>query len=387
MYLTIEELRAQIQLAKKQLITSAEVWLNSEELIPEQGRENWLAALNAPDSESLQIELQERDLPLVRQDYIVRPDGGLESSQDSTQSVITALLRSSEQPQPATRSVYVPLLQDEGITILTKLCHITTLMEQLHQMEDCLDPIKPLVHFKALELAQAMAIGINSEWRFVDQGVQTVNSYHQRLELAQAQLEEAQKVNLSALGLFAGQISFKASQFTQTLKFFALSLNEAFSLEKDNRAWIIRKLTAYRPWHGMIHNLAVTLFGHENVNHSIEGTLAVQESRLNALNVLLNQHLREPLLKLEARYHQFSQSTTNELKTVQFKLNAMRNKLNMIEALGLKRLFALHMPTLVLGPHGFFQRIHALATAVPEVRNLSWEPEEAPSVGFSPDGR
>ncbi|KTD65056.1 hypothetical protein [Legionella shakespearei] len=425
MSLTINELRALIQSAKQQLVASAETWLNTQgEINPPVRFEHWLDALRAPDSDALQRALQSKNFPLIREDLthgsgselildtqpwmgalqvLLRQDSlptrtGVainldaqtmsEPSRSFSQELVNSVLQYSEHAQPTEKKVYRPVSHMQQTPILIQIARITTLMGQLHQMESCLEVIQPQVDLRALQLTQAMIMSITvNEWRFVEPGVDTVNAYEQRLQLVRDQLMKVQQINLPNLTLFAKQISIQVSQFAQTLQFFTESLNEAFSSEQDNRSWLIKMLT-YHPWHGMIHGLAVTLFGSRHVTHSNEGALEVDPATLSDLNAQLQQNLREPLVNLSTEYATLTQSVISELSAGQERVDNMRDNLNHVARQGLARLFALRTPTAILGPYGFFQRIHALAHTTPVSRGLLWEdqPGETQSRGLSLSG-
>jgi hypothetical protein len=413
MSLTIDELRTLIQSAKQQLVASAGVWLAAQQETPTlaNGRD-WLDALAAPDSESLQAALREKGISLLRDDSeehpINEPEFLLDShamvaalpellrhdltpvptpvdkdasrvsqpQQPFSKALVNAVLQYSEQAQNTERRTYRPASHLSNVQFLIQLGRITTLMEQLHQLESCLKVIQPQVDLTSLQLANAMAVSITvNEWRFVKPGVDTVRAYEQRLQLVRDQMANVQQINLPNLTLYAKQISIQASQFAQTLLLFTHSLNTAFSSEQDDRSWFIRMLTSYKPWHGMLHQLAVTLFGHKNVIHSYEGTLEVQPVVLDELNLQLQHNLREPLISLSTQYAALTQSTITELCDGQEKVNNMKNQLNLVASMGFRRLFALHTPTVLLGPYGFFQRIHAFSHVTPEIRSLSWDEE------------
>lgn len=416
MSLTIDEIRSLIQTAKQQLVASAGVWLDAQEETPTlTSHSDWLDALAAPDSDALQAVLREKGIQLLRVDsqesainepeFVLNTAHGLvgplpellrqdllpvpmrvdndvsqtsHPQQQFSKVLVDAVVEYSEQIQPTERRLYRPVSHLSNDNFLIQLARITTLMEQLHQMESCLKVIQPQVDLTSLQLANAMAISITvNEWRFVKPGVETVNAYEQRLQLVRDQMANVQQINLPNLTFYAKQISIQASQFAQTLLLFSHSLNAAFSSEHDDRSWLRRKLTSYRPWHGMLHQLAVTLFGRKNVIHSNEGTLEVQPVVLDNLNLQLRQSLRAPLVSLSTKYAALTQSTINELSDGQEKVNNMKANLSLVAKMGLARLFALNTPTAFLGPYGFFQRFHALSPVKPEAQGLLWEEQAA----------
>lgn len=314
-----------------------------------------------------------------------RDHGTVFPSQGAGSSAVVLLDESSEDESLLKRNIYKPTANNDNI-IFMQISKITTLMEQLHQLEECLSPVVSHVDFNSLKLAEEMAISINKEWRYVVPGAKTVNCYTQRLELAKAQLQQAQEVNSTALELLTGQLDFRTTQFASTLQFFIDSLSEAFALEKDDRIWLFRKLTAYRPWHGMLNQLAVNLFGYEGVHYPDEYILRIRESKLKAINSFLDEQLRTPLIELRKQYKTLSEAATLELETVEQKLDVMLCSLNVVQRLGVTRTFALSSPTSVMSVYRFFQTVHALSLrGLPASEGVTIE--SAPAISsFTEDG-
>lgn len=72
MFLTINDLQSQIQLAKKRLYVLAKNWLDTQkEAINSKDKANWLNAFQASTKEAMQEQLKATGFPLIRNAILV----------------------------------------------------------------------------------------------------------------------------------------------------------------------------------------------------------------------------------------------------------------------------------------------------------------------------
>lgn len=353
MFLTIKELRAQIQIAKEQLIESARIWVDSKkDLIHEEDKNNWLEALQSSSSDLMQDHLRQQGSFLVRQDRIV--------SQVPRKYDSEAV--ESTEPTLIVRRVYESV--NDTNEVMSGLGQITTLMEQLHHLDDLLIPLEPYVQLNPLNLVQEMAASIHNELRYVEQGSQTVAHYKQRLKIAQQLFESAQRKNLIAFDHVNEQLNSISIQFAETLRFFASTLSDTYSSTEDTRFWLIRSLSAYLPWHGMVHRLATNLFGKDGVIHPDHKLLSIQDQKLESLyNLFVSDH-KNPIDHLQKQHSNLCDKIEQKLRILTRRLDSMSNSLDVREMLSLRpgsAILLLPKPNELLGIYNFFRRLDAVS--------------------------
>ena len=353
MFLTIQELRAQIQIAKEQLIESARIWLDSKkDLINEQDKNNWLEALQSSSSDLMQDHLKQEGSFLVRQDRIVSQVPRKYDS-EAVESTDQALI---------VRRVYESVIDTNEVT--SGMCQITTLIEQLHHMDDLLIPLESYVQLNPLNLVHEMTVSIHNELRFTEQGLQTVAHYKQRLNIAQQLFESAQRKNLIALEQVNEQLNILSIQFAETLRFFASSLSDIYSSAEDTRFWLIRSLSAYLPWHAMVHQLGTNLFGKDGVIHPDHKLMSIQDQKLVSLyNLFVTDH-KNPIDQLQKQHTKLCDEIQQKLIILTRRLDSMGNSLDVRAILSLRPdsgYLLMPKPTELLGMYTFFQKLNAVS--------------------------
>lgn len=365
MYLTIEQLRNQIQLSRNQLADAAELWLSTQNdtalnLI----KDAWLNAIKSPNRDEMQIRLQEGNVPIAREDQLIDSFQVSPLSSEPSSSVSLVLVDAGSEHNQHLRCCYVSLSESPNDHLI-RLCYLTTLFEQLYQLEDFLVPMELDVSFRGLKLAEAMGNSMNQEWCFVEKGGETVRCYAQRLEQATDQFKDAKGQTSQAIEMIQAQVEIRTRQFEVTLRHFASIVSEAYSLEQDNRMWLFRKLSAYLPWHDMLNQMINNLFGAAYVSHQEQNSVIIEHSGLEAIGTLVQTENQKPLDEIIKNCDDLSKATDLQLKIFQRKLDMMRGNLEVAEQMGALRHMALFLPSSVSGFHHFFSRLQRLPGLLP----------------------
>jgi hypothetical protein len=359
MFLNLSELQARIELIKNQLITSAELWIDTQnDATLNQIKGNWLNAVKSANRDEMQRKLQESDVPLVRTDQLLHSMSVASSSSEPGSSLALEVVDESSKDKYY-RSVYNPVV-DEPDTQLICLSQLTTVFEQLHQLSDYLSPLEFQVSFRDLKLAQTMGVSINNEWCYVEKGMQTVRCYAARLQQATQQFEHASAENEKLISLNQIQIDIRTRQFEATLRCLASSVSSAYELEKDTRNRLVRMFSAFLPWHAMFHQLLTNLFGTDGVTHPDTDSISFLDSRIIEITTLVQNHNQTPQNAISDEYHRLFQATQSELDKFNRKLETMRGNLVVAEQMGALHHVALFLPTGVTGFYTFFNRLQGM---------------------------
>jgi len=377
MTVTLAKLREQIKNAKSQLIESAENWLSTEVTKLDPGLKlKWVTAIKSLDSASLQQSFQRSEIPLLRLDSLV----DMQSTEPTSQGEPTLI----DQLGVVRREYKVldSLVLDENNAALIKLAHLTTIMEQLHQLDELLIPaptLETLVPLDGLKLAHEMAVSINKEWRFVEPGFQTINYYTQRSQEVHAQLIMTQRACEASFNELTSPLKINAAQFAETLSFLANIISQAYNAELDNRNFVQFlgwRLRAHLPWHRALNQLSTSLFSPMGVTHPNQ-SLKIQDQSIKELITSVNDQIRKPYNEIEHQYNKSVISVTNELRKVMSKLNIMSQnlqiQLNLTSRNGDVRYL---LSTQKLGLFSFFQSLHAIHGHQIALPAMHTEPEE-----------
>ena len=359
MFLNLSDLQARIELIRTQLISSAETWIDTQNNVTlNRLKSNWLNAVKSANRDEMQRKLQEGDVPLVRTDQLLHSISVASSSSEEGDSLALAVLDESSRDQYY-RSVYNPVVADPD-THLVCLSQLTTVFEQLYQLEDYLSPLEFHVSFRDLKLAQAMGVGMNHEWCFVEKGIETVRCYTARLQQARQQFSHACAENEKLISLNQIQINIRIRQFEETLRYLTSTVGAAYELQKDSRNRLVRLFSAYLPWHAMFHQLLTNLFGTDGVTHPDKDSISFLDSRITEITTLVQNHNQAPQDAISEEYHRLIQAAQSELETFNLKLENMRENLAVADQMGALHHVALFLPTGVTGFYRFFNRLQTM---------------------------
>ncbi|CEG57953.1 hypothetical protein [Legionella fallonii] len=368
MFLTIEELRAQIQIAKEQLIAAATAWMDSQgDLLSSEVKKNWLIAANAATREEMQESLRENNFPFGRYDTA---EERFNTETDNQKEDETSELSFQELNHPVviTKSIYT--LYSNRNVAFSGLCRLTTLLDQLQELDNLLAPMELFINLKQLAWAHSMTTGILDELRFAKSGVDTLEHYRQRVQVAVEIYTAGQQNNLQAFTLFDEQLYARRLQFVTTLQCFVDSLSEGYAAVEDTRFWLIRSFGPYLPWHGMLHQLAINLFEKDGVVHP-ERRLQIQSSKLDMFNGLFVNGQQKIKIEREAQHLITCDAIEKDSREINNKLNSMASNCATLQFLASRRSTATYLirPTQLMGILGLFNTLGALhaATILPLV--------------------
>lgn len=350
----IAELKKQIKKARKQLVASARLWLESELYdIDDVGINVWITALDADNREQMQEKIREHGLPLFRFDEIV------DQQLDSTTRILSHSERLDE-TITLVKSNYSPAMVKDS-ELYPKLSYLFTLMDQLHLLENLLYPIPP-INLKPLKLAGKMAKGIVKELSLAEPGIETLKYYQKRFTTAYQQFENGQQNNLESVHIFEGQLKAKKLQFSFTLKHIATTLSRAYDSVQDTRYWFIRAFSAYLPWHALLDGVASTIFGQDGVLHPNHLQLDIPQQKFIAMTTLFANELQQPLTLVRKEQLLLDENIKEHFKMINFHLDSMKNNLETFKVLAISPDTALSyiMPTQIIGFHQLFQNLGAV---------------------------
>lgn len=359
MFLTINDLQSQVQLAKKRLYALAKNWLDTQkEAINSKDKANWLNAFQASTKEAMQEQLKATGFPLIRNAILVNqsedelPQHSLEQS--------SSLIHSENFPEQfnsrtVPRVIYV-CHSGENNQVIKRLCQLTTLMEQLHTLEELTFEVQTNVHFRGLNLAYRMARSINKEWRDVEKGRETVEYYAERLQIAEKQYKLASDFCHECLGIYKEQLDARIMYFNESLNFFVECLVAAFSSVKDDRYWLTKFLLPSLPWHSMLNEVATWLFTTNGFTNPTIDSIEVNRSHLKAITEQFAKLMMAPFCSLEKELQGKIEKVENEQKIARENVYAMSSELDIvIHMQSQRKLAALLFPAQPLSMLGFFQ--------------------------------
>lgn len=359
MFLTINDLQSQIQLAKKRLYVLAKNWLDTQkEAINSKDKANWLNAFQASTKEAMQEQLKATGFPLIRNAILVNqsedelPQPSLEQS--------SSLIQSENFPEQfnsrtVPRVIYV-CHSGENNQVIKRLCQLTTLMEQLHTLEELTFEVQTNVHFRGLNLAYRMARSINKEWRDVEKGRETVEYYAERLQIAEKQYKLASDFCHECLGIYKEQLDARIMYFNESLNFFVECLAATFSSVKDDRYWLTKFLLPSLPWHSMLNEVATWLFTTNGFTNPTIDSIEVNRSHLKAITEQFAKLMMAPFCSLEKELQGKIEKVEGEQKIARENVYAMSSELDIvIHMQSQRKLAALLFPAQPLSMLGFFQ--------------------------------
>lgn len=358
MFLTIEEMRQQIKFAKVQLIESAKIWVNSLRYIDDCFvADDWFLALQVQNSDGMEEKLRECGVPLVKRAELMRlsfnpqdPFGELSASSSSTLIQLTEF--------NVLKYYYNSCVTDSSL--VGQFATLTTLMEQLHQLDNLLSAFEPCVDFKSIHLVHEMARSIQSEWCFVKTSQDTVACYTARLQATKTEFDHATQFNTQAFEQFEQQFNIRLVQFQMTLCSLAQYVVGSFFLVPDNRYVFIRLFRAYLPWQAMIHNLGLSVFGKDAVFYPDNNSLDINSERLGDMAALWSREFNQSALLLREQYAKITHEIEVKIKRIERNLDAMDSVLHAQQEMSEQRHAALStLPTQVPLLYGFFQNIQA----------------------------
>lgn len=305
MFLTINDLQSQIQLAKKRLYVLAKNWLDTQkEAINSKDKANWLNAFQASTKEAMQEQLKATGFPLIRNAILVNQSEGELPQHSLEQS--SSLIHSENFPEQfnsrtVPRVIYV-CHSGENNQVIKRLGQLTTLMEQLHTLEELTFEVQTNVHFRGLNLAYRMARSINKEWRDVEKGRETVEYYAERLQIAEKQYKLASDFCHECLGIYKEQLDARIMYFNESLNFFVECLAAAFSSVKDDRYWLTKFLLPSLPWHSMLNEVATWLFTTNGFTNPTIDSIEVNRSHLKAITEQFAKLMMAPFVLWKKSY-------------------------------------------------------------------------------------
>ncbi|CAM2883341.1 hypothetical protein [Legionella worsleiensis] len=355
MFLSLSELQSGIELARNQLITAAEYWIETQHDVGLNPiKRAWLTAVKSPNREEMQRALQKENVPLLRTEQFV---AGVSSPDSSTSSLTTPGAESFEDGYY--RSYYQPV-DAEPEAYLLRLSHLTTVFELLFQLHDYLSSSECFVPLSALELAHAMGISMNQEWCHVKSGKGTVHLYSSRLEVAREQFLRANTFLEHMLEMHQIQINIRVRQFAATLSFLVSTLCATYALEHDSRHFLARLFRTYHPWHSLLHQLSVSLFGTDAVMHPDKNSMVIWDAKTVELAGLVRNHMQTALDAKANEFHRLVHATQLQLDEFTRKLENMSSNLAVSKRLGAMHQVAVHLPTGIGGFYGFFNQLERL---------------------------
>lgn len=363
MFLTINDLQGQIQLAKKRLYVLAKNWLETQkEVINSKDKVNWLNAFQASTKEEMQQILKSTGFPLIRNVSLVnQSEEAIEQEGlDQSSSLILSENQFGQSHLKSVPKVVYVCHSSKNNEVLMRLCQLTTLMEQLHTLEELTSEVQTNVHFRGLNLAYRMARSINKEWRDVEKGRETIDYYSGRLQVAESQYQLASDFCKESLKIYREQLEARIMYFNETLSFFVECLSESFASVKDERYWITRFLLSPLPWHSMLNEVASILFAKDGFINPTADTLQVGFPRLKSITERYAGLMKMPYVALEQELQTKIEKAENEQKTARVNLQSMSGELDiLIHMQSQRQLAALLFPTQPLSMLGFFQGIAA----------------------------
>lgn len=356
MYLNLSELLERIKWIRNQLITSAETWIDAQyDDMLQAIKSNWRNAVSSANRDEMQRKLQEGNVPLVRADQLLHSMSVASSSLEVRDSSALDVMNELSEDHHY-RSVYHPVVDDPGAHLVC-LSQLTTIFDLLYQLEDYLSPLELHVSFRGLKLAHAMGVSMNNEWRFVEQGVETVRCYTSRLQQARQQFHHANADVNRLIHLNQAQINIRIRQFEETLHYLVSTVSAAYELQNDSRNRLVRMFSAYLPWHSMFHQLLTGIFGVDAVSHPAKDSIACLDSRVNEITTLVQNQNQIPQDAIFEEYQTIVQATESELNQFNRKLESMTGNLDVAEQMGALHHVALFLPTSVTGFYRFFNRL------------------------------
>lgn len=361
MFLTIKEFQDQIQLTKRQLVEAAVVWLDTQRAeISDKDRENWLEAFRASNKEDMQQILRERGFPLLRVvETLSVPLSTHPEAEASSSSLVLAEEPVTEDSLLIPKSVYQCNANKES-EMLIKLSHLTTLMEQLHLLDELAQFIDSHIDFRGLKLAYDMTHAINKEWRNVEAGRETIAYYNERLQTANQQFEYSRKQSFNSMDIYRSQVEYRIKHVQMVLEFFGESLNQTFSLVSDSRMWIVRMFAPRLPWHAMLNEVGANMLGQNGITTPTKDTLQVQASGLQELAFRFEELQRAPFVSVASEYQTKVQNVEDEKKIVERNLDAMAKELDVVLTMATQRRSGMSLlPTQFLPVYGFYRSIYA----------------------------
>lgn len=353
-------MRQQIRFAKAQFIESAKIWVNSLHNIDDCFvADDWFLALQAQNSNDLEQKLREYGVPLLKNVALMpipfnpqEPLGEISLSSSSS-----TLVQLTEINVP--KYYYNSNVTDSGL--VEQFAKLTTLIEQLHQLDDLLSPFEPCVDFKSLNLTQEMARSIQNEWRYVKTGQDTVASYTARLQTTKTKFDHTTQFHTQAFEQFEQQFNIRLVQFQMTLCSLSQYLADLFFLVPDKRYGFIRLFSAYLPWQAMINNLSISVFGKDAVFYPDDNSLDINSERSRDMASLWSREFKRPVLLLRDQFVNRTNEIEVRIKGIERNIEAMNSVLHAQQEMGVKRYTALSLlPTHILPLHGIFQNIEAI---------------------------
>lgn len=254
-----------IKNAKTRFVTSVEVWLNTQNaVINEDLRAHWLEAFKADTQEGMAKILETHKFPLTRIECSIYLSPASEQPQEleSLQALV------STQPElSVSRSTYETAPEEQKL-ILKQLCQLTILMEQLHRLELLTQTMEFYLQTDELNLILKIMSNIHSELFGVSAGRNELfENYRQRLLFSDSYYSRITREISSELGTQNTRVYLRVKEFEETLKFFSDTLRTAFSLITDDRYRITKIFAGSLPWHKVVTDLAIDLYGEHNVSH------------------------------------------------------------------------------------------------------------------------
>ncbi|HAU1191157.1 TPA: lpg2637 family Dot/Icm T4SS effector [Legionella pneumophila] len=363
MFLTINDLQSQIQLAKKRLYVLAKNWLETQkEAINSKDKANWLDAFQASTKEEMQERLKATGFPLIRNATLVNQSEDHVPQENLEQS--SSLIHSENHPEQFNprsipRVIYVCHSAKKS-EVLKRLCQLTTLMEQLHTLEELTFEVQTNVHFNGLNLAYRMARSINKEWRDVEKGRETVAYYSERLQTAEKQYKWASDFCHESLAIYKEQLDARIMYFNESLSFFVECLTDTFSSVKDDRYWLTRFLLSPLPWHNMLNEVASLLLTKNGFTNPTVDSIEVKHPHLKSITERFANLMTAPFVLLEKELQAKMEKAENEQKIARENVQAMSSELDIVVHMQSQRkLAALLFPAQPLSMLGFFQGIAA----------------------------
>ncbi|WP_133141232.1 hypothetical protein [Legionella waltersii] len=360
MFLSMEELQKQIQLAKAKLSIEIESWLQSQDELTEKEKSHWRDVFSAANRTEMGRLIQEKGLPLFLITSLISEKVNLPNRLD--QEDIEVPLESPVVPQQDNqilRTVYQRSSTNTSETV-SQICELVNIMECLHQLEELSETVESNIDFSSITLAYKMAKNVNKEWQHAAKGRETVLYYSNRLETALQQHQFAKEECNGNLAVYQGQVEARILQFKETLHYFADCLTSSYGHVQDNRNWIARLLFAPISWHQMLKGVAIHSFNATAVVNPNVNSIQINPNYIQAMVEQYARIMRFPVDDFQSKINSRLNDSERQQIIAKENIQSMKSTLDTLsQVYSHPRLSPLLLPTRNLTMFGFFRGVVA----------------------------
>jgi len=329
---SLDDIRARIQIARQGFITSIEMWVNEQTMedFPQEARKKWLAAIRLEKGQDVYDCLRRTGFPMERTEEKV-----LVPSSDDSQNSTALVLHSTcmESVQYISYPQYIEnATESNTFVLLPRICQLTTIIEQLLQLGELLNPVVIPTDFDALEAVAEKAHHIFEEWKWIPtDSSDIVDEYTPRVKMVNYQLGTAHLLFCSNFASAEKELDLRGLEFSVKLKFLGLCVTNLYSDVADKTTWWGTWFGYSSSWHVALRVLASILFSPDGVEVKNKNSLIIQDRFVRELPQLVEKLMNAPLKRaIDEEAKAFSQAQAHVL-VAENCLNTMVSRLALSE--------------------------------------------------------